>query len=788
MPLLSKDNKSKNKKEEEGHHRFLSKLKDHVTHRNGTSSPSSSAPSSRSASHTKLPALRTQARVSETTASKSSPALSNSHSLRRHFHRDKEPESPKTVAEPAAAPLTKEEIKKSLAEAKVGLPSIDDVPKTQKKMTYNPYGLNNISPGANGKANAPLRTFTIDGAVEDATNELPKPISDPNDYLPDNFKVEDPLLTDTYQVTPNEKNIGTGASASIKKINKRGNTKQFYALKKLILFRGEKPEEFYARAAKEFITHKNISAGFHIVNCISLVRIPHIPFPQEISGGWGLVLELCRTDLFSLIEKKSWTTSKSSEKLCLFKQIVFGLKFMHDHDVVHRDLKPENVLIDQHGIVKLTDFGVSDYGHETPGDFHSPIAMTVQLVGSPPYQPPEVQVLNGVERSKRTPYNPFLMDYWSLGIILFVMFYQNVPFAESDKKCQEFRDYDMSYEQFSSRHAAFRKDKLVPNMVGTSPQITPKSTPTLEPRNGANSTANSATISRIPSMQNHTVPSSAAIARSSNVPLPTAAVSSPSTADGYPSHTNNGNVNSSNLNNNGHRSNSNSSSELTRASSMALNDHPKLSISSSIAPSSSQLSLFGMNKTPSPGPEYRYAKKFPSPQVARIAWRLTDPHPETRWGLYDLFSDDAFQSWEMCVSEESKEGCFVHIDGEDSGDDDLEEKTHSHTIEHEETDDNVDSKADNEEVDRMAVVGESEVEDEEVVNSSTGDLLEIPVKRSESSKSVKSTGTNAIQMVSGENMIQLVNDLRNGLLITPNETTRKAACHALKKHQHLPAF
>lgn len=791
MPLLNKDRDTKSKaaakKEDDGHHRFLSKLKEHVTHRNSGSSSASgsasaSAPCSRSASHTKLPALKTQAKADPASKSpklsKSSASLSNSHSIRRHLHMDKEQESPRPGTETPQTPqtpLSKEEIKKSLAEAKVGLPSIDDVPKVQKKMTYNPYGLNNIAPGGNAKAKSPLRTFTIDGAVEDASNELPKPISDPNEYLPENFRVDDPLLTDTYQLTPNEKNIGTGASASIKKINKRGSSKEFYALKKLILFKGEKPEEFYERAAKEFITHKNISAGFHIVNCVSLVRIPHIPFPQDISGGWGLVLELCRTDLFSLIEKKSWLTSKSSEKLCLFKQIVFGLKFMHDHDVVHRDLKPENVLVDQNGIVKLTDFGVSEYGHETPGNFHSPIAMTVQLVGSPPYQPPEVQSLNGVDRTKRTPYNPFLMDYWSLGIILFVMFYQNVPFPESDKKCQEFRDYDMSYDQFSSRHSAFRKDKLVPNLVGSSPQITPKGTPVLEPRNGVGSNANSASISRIPSIQNHTVPSSAAIARSSNVPLPSAGSAPSATDNTLLSHVNNGTENGKGTIR--PKSSSTSSSDLTRASSVALNDHPKLSVSNSVAPSTSQLNIFGLNKIPSPGPEYRYAKKFPSPQVARIAWRLTDPRPETRWGLYDLFSDDTFQSWEMCVSEENKEGCFVHIDGENSSDD-HEDDTHTHAISNAEDDESSVNKSDAEDGDKMVVV-------DEVDDTSTDDLLEIPVQRSET---VQSSATNAIQMKSGENIIQLANDLRNGLLITPNETTKKAACHSLKKHQHLPAF
>lgn len=35
------------------------------------------------------------------------------------------------------------------------------------------------------------------------------------------------------------------------------------------------------------------------------------------------------------------------------------LQYIHSNDVVHRDIKPENLLLDEHGIVKLADFGLS---------------------------------------------------------------------------------------------------------------------------------------------------------------------------------------------------------------------------------------------------------------------------------------------------------------------------------------------------------------------------------------------------------------------------------------------
>ncbi|KAG8902350.1 hypothetical protein FRB99_004564, partial [Tulasnella sp. 403] len=43
-------------------------------------------------------------------------------------------------------------------------------------------------------------------------------------------------------------------------------------------------------------------------------------------------------------------------------EIVLGLEYLHATGVVHRDLKPDNLLIDQHGHLKLTDFGLSHIG------------------------------------------------------------------------------------------------------------------------------------------------------------------------------------------------------------------------------------------------------------------------------------------------------------------------------------------------------------------------------------------------------------------------------------------
>ncbi|KAI8968533.1 hypothetical protein BDF20DRAFT_828273 [Mycotypha africana] len=97
-------------------------------------------------------------------------------------------------------------------------------------------------------------------------------------------------------------------------------------------------------------------------------------------------------------------------------QLLSGLAYLHENNVVHRDIKPDNILIDYQGQLKLTDFGASKIlvkGQKTMG--RTTMNMHVgSLAGTPMYMAPEV--ITGSDTGRKGS-----MDIWSLGCCIVQM-------------------------------------------------------------------------------------------------------------------------------------------------------------------------------------------------------------------------------------------------------------------------------------------------------------------------------------------------------------------------------
>lgn len=104
-----------------------------------------------------------------------------------------------------------------------------------------------------------------------------------------------------------------------------------------------------------------------------------------------------------------------------FRQCVEALHCMHVvHKMAHRDIKPDNVLLDGADNAKLSDFG---FAREFNLDVDK---LSTTYCGTEPYFAPEI--------IDKKPYNPFIYDVWSMGIMLFYMLNGSVPFDIHDLK------------------------------------------------------------------------------------------------------------------------------------------------------------------------------------------------------------------------------------------------------------------------------------------------------------------------------------------------------------------
>jgi serine/threonine protein kinase len=107
-----------------------------------------------------------------------------------------------------------------------------------------------------------------------------------------------------------------------------------------------------------------------------------------------------------------------------FQQLICGISYCHTHRIAHRDLKPENLLVDANGVLKISDFGLSNLQKTTDSGNVSKNLYLKTVCGTPNYVAPEVLQEDG--------YDGFKADLWSCGVILYVMLVGKLPFSNKD--------------------------------------------------------------------------------------------------------------------------------------------------------------------------------------------------------------------------------------------------------------------------------------------------------------------------------------------------------------------
>ena len=166
---------------------------------------------------------------------------------------------------------------------------------------------------------------------------------------------------------------------------------------------------------KQFILNKNnydrIKREIYIMKKTNHPNIIKVHDIKEDSKNYYIVMEYCKYgELFQqIINNKHFDSNIAS---FYFFQLINGLHYLHSNKIIHRDLKPENLLIAENNILKIIDFGLSNFCNQNEY-LNTPC-------GSPSYAPPEM-----IEGNK---YDGMFGDIWSCGVILYVMLCGYLPF------------------------------------------------------------------------------------------------------------------------------------------------------------------------------------------------------------------------------------------------------------------------------------------------------------------------------------------------------------------------
>ena len=195
--------------------------------------------------------------------------------------------------------------------------------------------------------------------------------------------------------------IGLGSTAKVK-LGEHKTTGEKVAIKIIKKSKFDAKPGLRAKIQRE-ISLMRILDHPHLLNLLDV---------YETEDRLYLVLEhVSKGELFDYLAEVGSLSAQLALKF--FRQIVFGLEFLHTYGICHRDLKPENILLDDSDNVKIGDFGFARW-------MRTNIAET--SCGSPHYTAPEI--------IKGEPYDGRAADVWSLGVIFYTFLCGRRPFED----------------------------------------------------------------------------------------------------------------------------------------------------------------------------------------------------------------------------------------------------------------------------------------------------------------------------------------------------------------------
>ncbi|PHH84171.1 hypothetical protein CDD83_2366 [Cordyceps sp. RAO-2017] len=280
--------------------------------------------------------------------------------------------------------------------------------------------------------------------------------------LPDDFTIDIAELQSEYEyqhkiLGRHGKHLGKGAASRVTLMVRKGCPGELYAVKE---FRGKSHRESQTEYEKKIKSEFSIAKSLHHPNIVETIRL------CTNHHRWNHVMEYCSEgDLFGLVQKGHLKgEDKKKDRLCLFKQLVQGIAYLHANGIAHRDIKLENLLLTKDSKLKITDFGVSEVftgthpglresGGQCGQNMGDVRLCSPGICGSEPYIAPEVL-------EKKYQYDPRALDVWGSAIVMIYLIFGGAIWSRAEPGQLHYDKLVQGWDTWNRQHSGGREASI----------------------------------------------------------------------------------------------------------------------------------------------------------------------------------------------------------------------------------------------------------------------------------------------------------------------------------------